>query len=100
MTVQVLVLAGAADWESAALAALDEAGVRVLRRCVDVVDLMAVGSIGQADVALVAADLPLLDAEVVGHLRRYGVPVVAVGGPGSTDRMGRIGAVATIGSAL
>lgn len=96
MSVQVLVLAGTAHWESAVLAALEAAGVRVTRRCVDVVDLMAAGSVGQAGVALVAADLARLDAEVIGHLRRYDVPVVAVGGTEHADRMQRLGAAATV----
>ncbi len=55
----VLVLASGAEWESAALGALNGApGLVVLKRCVDVSDLMAAATTGQADVAVVAMEAP------------------------------------------
>ncbi|MXG90529.1 AAA family ATPase [Nocardioides flavescens] len=83
MRVVLLVAAGAA-WESAALTLLSERrDVVVLKRCVDVDDLLASATSGQADTAVVALEAPGLDLAAVDHLRRHGVrPVgVAPGGP-------------------
>jgi len=83
MRVVLLVAAGAA-WESAALALLAERrDVVVLKRCVDVDDLLASAASGQADTAVVALEAPGFDLAAVDHLRRHGVrPVgVAPGGP-------------------
>lgn len=75
----VLVMASGAAWESAALARLDrEGGVVVLKRCVDVDDLLATATSGQADVAVVGLESPGLDPAGVAHLRRYAVRPVAV----------------------
>jgi MinD-like ATPase involved in chromosome partitioning or flagellar assembly len=77
-----MVAAGAA-WESRALGVLaDEPDVMVLKRCVDVDDLLAVATAGQAEVAVVGLDAPGLDAPAVDHLHRHGVRPVAVA-PGS-----------------
>ncbi|QBR93718.1 AAA family ATPase [Nocardioides euryhalodurans] len=77
--VVVLVLAAGAGWESPALALLGERpDVVVLKRCVDVADLLATASAGQADVAVVGVDAPGLDAAAVDHLRAHGVRPVAV----------------------
>ena len=46
----------------------------VLKRCVDVDDLMATAAAGQADCAVVALDAPGLDATAVDHLRRHRRP--------------------------
>ena len=78
MIVTLLVSTGAA-WESRALAALTEhPGVVVLKRCVDVDDLLATASAGQAQVAVLGAELSGLDGTVVDQLRQYGVRAVAV----------------------
>ena len=75
----VLMMASGAGWESEALARLTRAGgVVVLKRCVDVDDLLATATSGQADVAVVGLDAPGLDASSVSHLRRYAVRPVAV----------------------
>ncbi len=72
-------MASGAAWESAALARLDgEGGVVVLKRCVDVDDLLATATSGQADVAVVGLESPGLDPAAVAHLRRYAVRPVAV----------------------
>ena len=77
--VVVLVLAAGAAWESAALGRLAERGdVVVLKRCVDVADLLATAAAGQADVAVVAIDAPGLERSAVDHLRAHGVRPVAV----------------------
>lgn len=55
----VLLLAAGDGWESAALSVLDQdPRVVVLKRCVDVDDLMAAATSGQADVVVVAIDAP------------------------------------------
>jgi MinD-like ATPase involved in chromosome partitioning or flagellar assembly len=90
MIVTLLVSTGAA-WESRALAAFNEhPGIVVLKRCVDIDDLLATASAGQAHVAVLAAELPGLDAPVVDQLRRYGVRGVAVA---SDDDVARVRAL-------
>jgi MinD-like ATPase involved in chromosome partitioning or flagellar assembly len=88
----VLVVAAGAAWESEVLAELTaRPGVVVLKRCVDVEDLLAVATAGQAHVAVVALDAPGLDATAVDHLRRQHVrPVVVVGGTVATWDQGRL----------
>ncbi|MDP3891705.1 hypothetical protein [Nocardioides sp.] len=75
----VLLVAAGAAWESAALTLLgNDDDIVVLKRCVDVNDLLAAASAGQADVAVVALDAPGLDHAAVEHLRRHRVRPVAV----------------------
>ncbi|HXH81256.1 hypothetical protein [Nocardioides sp.] len=75
----VLMMASGAGWESDAFARLTGTdGVVVLKRCVDVDDLLATATSGQADVAVVGLDAPGLDPSAVTHLRRYAVRPVAV----------------------
>lgn len=82
MIVTLLVSTGAV-WEARALAALTEhPGVVVLKRCVDVDDLLATASAGQAEVAILGAELTGLDAAVVAELQEYGVRALAVAGAG------------------
>lgn len=91
----VLVLASGAPWESVALGHLaDASGVVVLKRCVDVDDLMATAATGQADVAVVSLEAPGLDGSAVEHLRRHGVrPVAVVADPGREDVAARLARV-------
>lgn len=88
----VLVLASGAGWESDALGALgDDAGLVVLKRCVDVDDLLATAATGQAEVAVVAWDAPGLDHAAVTQLRGHGVrTVIVVDDPGREDRAARL----------
>jgi MinD-like ATPase involved in chromosome partitioning or flagellar assembly len=77
--VVVLVVAAGAAWESRAMTLLGESpGVVVLKRCVDVDDLLAAASAGQADVAVVGLDAPGLDGAAIDHLRAHAVHTVAV----------------------
>lgn len=79
MPIVVLVVAAGAAWESTALGRLnDTPGVVVLKRCVDVDDLLAAASAGQSDVAVLALDAPGLDRAAIDHLHRHGVAAVAV----------------------
>lgn len=89
---RVLVLAGGADWEAGFLSGSAAAGITVVARCVDVVDLMATATLGQAELAVVAADLPRVDADAVHHLRRNDVAVLVVGDTGHHERILRMGA--------
>ncbi len=82
----VLMMASGAAWESDAFARLTSAGgVVVLKRCVDVDDLLATATSGQADVAVLGLDAPGLDPSAVTHLRRYAVRPVAVTESGVDD---------------
>jgi hypothetical protein len=81
--VSVLVAAAGAPWEAAALDHLERGrpAVALAKRCVDLTDLLATASTGTASVAVVAPDLPGLDADSVEALRRSGLGVVLVGTP-------------------
>jgi MinD-like ATPase involved in chromosome partitioning or flagellar assembly len=86
--VPVLLAAGSASWESAAidLLARRHTGLALHKRCVDLPDLVASAATGLARAALVDADLPGLDADAVSVLARSGVGVVVVGeAPGDED---------------
>ncbi len=87
----VLLLASGAAWESAALESLSAAsGVVVLKRCVDVDDLLASAGNGQAQVVVLSLDAPGLDASAVTHLRRQAVrPVAVVTDPEHDDTVAR-----------
>ena len=66
----------------------------MLKRCVDLTDLLASAATGQADVAVVAGNLPGLDADAVMQLLRDDVRCVAVGGDEAS--LTRIGVVAVV----
>jgi MinD-like ATPase involved in chromosome partitioning or flagellar assembly len=77
--VVVLVVAAGAAWESTALGLLAERqGIVVLKRCVDLDDLLAAASAGQADVAVLGVDTHGLDQAAVDLLRKHSVRPVAV----------------------
>lgn len=98
----VLVTAAGAAWETQALALFEgRPEVVLLRRCVDVDDLMAAATAGQADAAVVALEAPGLDATAVEHLRRHRVaPLVVAARDGSAEaartRAQRIGSPALL----
>lgn len=95
--VVALIVASGASWEPEALRLLaDDPRVIVLKRCVDVDDLLAAATAGQADVAVVGIDAPGFDRAAVDHLRAHGVrPVAIAAGAADLDggrvRAGRIG---------
>ena len=80
MKLPVLCAADGAPWEARLVVDLDrgEHPVTVVRRCVDIVDLLAVALSGQARAALVAASLRRLDADAVDRLIAAGVAPIAV----------------------
>ncbi|HWC23267.1 MAG TPA: hypothetical protein VG502_13295 [Flexivirga sp.] len=80
------VTAISAAHEAAVAATLGRAsGVRLVRRCADVADLLAICTAGRADVALVSADFHGLDRSAIGTLRDAGVGIVGVHQPGVED---------------
>lgn len=88
----VLVAAGRAAWEPATLRDLGAQGVVVLRRCVDLDDLLATALQGQADAALVSSALAGVDADALRRLEGAGVRLVAVAAdPVADERMHRLG---------
>ncbi len=90
MTVRVATAVGHA-WEADLVTRLESAvGVAVVRRCADVADLLAAGSAGLADVAVLSADLRALDRDSLDHLRAHGVRVVGIGPPGDEEAERRL----------
>jgi MinD-like ATPase involved in chromosome partitioning or flagellar assembly len=92
--VTVLLAAGNEAWEAPALRLLDDGASLVLKRCVDLADLLASATTGEADVAVVSGVLAGLDADAVMQLLRDDVRCVAVGG--DADGLSRIGVVAVV----
>ncbi|MDX6308971.1 MAG: hypothetical protein QOI06_2017 [Nocardioidaceae bacterium] len=78
MSTGVLVAVGAVRFESDVLTAAAQSGLHVVRRCVDVADLMATAATRQAGVALVSTSLGGIDTEVVARLRDEHIEVVGV----------------------
>ena len=80
MSTGLLTAGSGQGWENELVAALDRPGspMTVLRRCVDIGDVLAIATTGQAAVAIVSADLRRLDTEAVTRLRASGVAVVGV----------------------
>src|SRR5690348_2477593 len=96
MKLPVLSVADGAPWEERLVAALARAphGVEIARRCVDVVDLLAVAASGQGRAALLAPTLRRLDADAIDRLAAAGVVPVAVvprGDSSVEDRMHALG---------
>jgi Flp pilus assembly CpaE family ATPase len=103
--VPVLLAVTGAPCEAQVLAHLREVGsrVHVVRRCVDLTDLLTHASAGPASVAVVAGSLRRLDVEVVARLAAHGVVVVAVHeeGPdpgGEASAVARLRALGAVGA--
>jgi MinD-like ATPase involved in chromosome partitioning or flagellar assembly len=95
MRLPVLTAAGGAAWEERLVVGLarGQFGVAVVRRCLDVVDLLAVAASGQARAALVSATLRHLDADAVDRLAASDVVVVGVVGGEDAQTEARIQAM-------
>ncbi|MPZ62400.1 MAG: chromosome partitioning protein [Propionibacteriales bacterium] len=102
MAIPVLLAMSGSSLESSVVVALQRparGGVEIVRRCVDMADLVAVAAAGQARAALVAADVPDLDADVVAQLREcHVVPVGLVedDDPPATHRLHQMGMSAVL----
>jgi Mrp family chromosome partitioning ATPase len=74
----LLIAVGSAPFEAELLAASEHGALHVVRRCVDVADVLATASARLAQVAVVSAQLRGLDATVVARLRQEGVAVLGL----------------------
>jgi Flp pilus assembly CpaE family ATPase len=95
MALQVFTAVTGAAWESELVGALDGAdhGVTVVRRCVDVAELLAAAATGTGQAALLSADLRRLDADAVARLAAAGVAVVGLVDPGDRTAAERLHAI-------
>ncbi|MGB8652695.1 MAG: hypothetical protein WCD35_18760, partial [Mycobacteriales bacterium] len=91
-TVPVLTAVSDTAWEARLVAALDrgDLGVAVVRRCVDLADLLATAATGQARAALLSADLRRLDRDALTRLAVAGVAVVGLVPPGDEQAERRL----------
>lgn len=82
MGLPVVTAVTGAVWESDLVAALDRTdhGVTVVRRCVDLPELLSAAAAGTARAALLSSDLRRLDRDAVTRLTASGVAVVGLTG--------------------
>ncbi|MGY1711110.1 CpaE family protein [Geodermatophilus sp. SYSU D00758] len=80
MGVRVFTAVSGGGWESELVGELDRAdhGVTVVRRCVDLAELLAAAATGTGQAALLSADLRRLDGDAVARLAAAGVAVVGL----------------------
>ncbi len=92
MLVPVLTAVSDSVWEAQLVAALErgDLGVTVVRRCVDLADLLATAATGQARAALLSADLRRLDRDALTRLAVAGVAVVGLVPPGDEEAERRL----------
>ena len=98
MALQVFTAVTGAGWESELVGALDrdDHGVTVVRRCVDVAELLAAAATGTGQAALLSAELRRLDGDAVARLHAAGVAVVGLVEPGderAAQRLRQLGVV-------
>ena len=84
MSVPVLAAVTGASWEAALVAGLERSptGITVVRRCVDLAELLAAAAAGTARAALLSAELRRLDRDAVTRLSAAGIAVVGLFDPG------------------
>ena len=95
MTVPVLTAVTDAVWEADLVSALERAdlGVAVVRRCVDLADLLAAAAAGTARAAILSADLRRLDRDALARLSAARVAVVGLVPVGDDDAERRLRAL-------
>lgn len=98
MTLAVVTAVTDTTWESDLVAKLDRGahGLEVVRRCVDVADLLATAAAGAARAVVLSADLRRLDHDVLTRLGVVGVAVVGLIDPDDLDverRLRQLGVV-------
>jgi MinD-like ATPase involved in chromosome partitioning or flagellar assembly len=96
MALNVFTAVTGAAWESELVGALDRAdhGVTVVRRCVDVSELLAAAATGTGQAALLSAELRRLDGDAIARLDAAGVAVVGLVEPGderAAERLRQLG---------
>jgi Flp pilus assembly CpaE family ATPase len=84
VSVPVLTAVTGASWEAALVANLERspAGITVVRRCVDLPDLLAAAAAGTARAVLLSAELRRLDRDALSRLAAARVAVVGLVAPG------------------
>src|SRR5438445_24506 len=91
MTVPVLTAVTDPRWEADIVASLAaDHGVEVVRRCVDLADLLAAAAAGLARAVLLSADLRRLDRDALTRLAVAGVAVVGLVAPGDEQAERRL----------
>ncbi len=90
---RIVTCAGGARWEAPLVRGLQrhELGIELVRRCVDHGELLGVALRDQPRFAVIAAELPWLDRDLVGTLHDHGVTVVAVDSHSASRPLDRIG---------
>lgn len=78
-------------WEAPLVTGLGAVtGVRVVRRCADLAEMLAAAAAGLARAVVVSADLPRLDGEALSRLRGLGAAVVVLVEPGDLRVVRRV----------
>ena len=92
MSVPVLAAVTGASWEAALVAGLERSptGITVVRRCVDLADLLAAAATGTARAALLSAELRRLDRDALARLAAGRVAVVGLHSPGDDVAAARL----------
>jgi MinD-like ATPase involved in chromosome partitioning or flagellar assembly len=92
VTVPVLAAVTGASWEAALVAGLERTptDITVVRRCVDLADLLAAASTGTARAALLSAELRRLDRDALARLAAARVAVVGLFSPGDEQAETRL----------
>lgn len=93
--VPVIAAVTGASWEASLVAGLERSpsGISVVRRCVDLPDLLAVVATGTARAALLSAGLRRLDRDALSRLAAARVAVVGLFTPGDEDAATRLRAL-------
>ncbi|MDQ1688482.1 MAG: hypothetical protein QOK42_1457 [Frankiaceae bacterium] len=92
MTIGVLTAIGDTGREAALVSSLErrDLGVRVVRRCIDLPDLLAAAAAGSAQAVVLSADLRRLDRDALTRLAIAGVAVVGLVAPGDEEAERRL----------
>lgn len=92
MSIAVLTAIADTAREASFAAALErrDLGVRVVRRCIDLADLLAAAAAGTAQAVVLSADLRRLDRDALTRLALAGVAVVGLVNPGDEDAERRL----------
>jgi Flp pilus assembly CpaE family ATPase len=92
VSVPVLTAITGTSWEAALVANLQRTatGIAVVRRCVDLADLLAVAATGTARAVLLSADLRRLDRLALARLAAARVVVVGLVAPGDVEAEQRL----------
>ena len=92
MSVPVLAAVTGASWEAALVAGLERTptGITVVRRCVDLADLLAAARPAPRAVRLLSADLRRLDRDALARLAAARVAVVGLYAPGDEQAETRL----------